>query len=106
RRRPPPRRPPAAALFPYPTLFRSKGAPRVQQYSADFQRELPGGMTVSVGYTGLTGKNLSWGGSLNATININQLDPKYQSLGATEDRKSTRLNSSHDQSSYAVFCLK
>ncbi|PYR56312.1 MAG: hypothetical protein DMF91_22215 [Acidobacteria bacterium] len=62
----------------------NKGAPRVQQYSADFQRELPGGMTVTVGYTGLTGRNLSWGGSSNATININQLDPKYQSLGTTE----------------------
>jgi trimeric autotransporter adhesin len=61
----------------------SKGAPRVQQYSVDLQRELPGAMNVSVGYTGLTGANLSWGGSGNALININQLDPKYQSLGST-----------------------
>ncbi|HEX8031887.1 MAG TPA: TonB-dependent receptor, partial [Vicinamibacterales bacterium] len=59
----------------------TKGAPRVQQYSADLQRELPGGMSVSVGYTGLTGSNLSWGGSGNALININQLDPKYQAMG-------------------------
>ena len=59
----------------------TKGAPRVQQYSADLQRELPWGMSVSVGYTGLTGSNLSWGGSSNATININQLDPKYQTSG-------------------------
>jgi hypothetical protein len=58
----------------------NKGAPRVQQYSADLQRELRGGMTVSVGYAGLTGRNLSWGGSGNALININQLDPKYQTL--------------------------
>ena len=57
----------------------NKGAPRVQQYSFDLQRELPGGMSVSVGYTGLTGTNLSWGGSGNALININQIDPKYQS---------------------------
>jgi hypothetical protein len=57
----------------------NKGAPRVQQYSADLQRELPGGMNVSVGYTGLTGANLSWGGSGNTSININQIDPKYQS---------------------------
>jgi hypothetical protein len=57
----------------------NKGAPRVQQYSVDLQRELPGGMSVSVGYTGLTGTNLSWGGSGNALININQIDPKYQS---------------------------
>ena len=61
----------------------NKGAPRVQQYSVDLQRELPGGVSVSVGYTGLTGRNLGWGGS-NSTataslININQLDPKYLS---------------------------
>ncbi len=60
----------------------TKGAPRVQQYSVDLQRELSGGVTVSVGYTGLTGKNMSWGGSSNALININQLDPKYQTLVA------------------------
>lgn len=61
-----------------------KGAPRVQQYSADLQRELPGGVSVSVGYTGLTGKDLSWGGSANTTININQLDPKYQSINTMQ----------------------
>jgi hypothetical protein len=59
----------------------TKGAPRVQQYSADLQRELPWNMSVSVGYTGLTGSDLSWGGSGNALININQLDPKYQAMG-------------------------
>ncbi|HUQ88440.1 MAG TPA: TonB-dependent receptor [Vicinamibacterales bacterium] len=59
----------------------TKGAPRVQQYSVDVQRELPGAMSVSVGYTGLTGSQLGWGGSGNALININQLDPKYQAMG-------------------------
>jgi hypothetical protein len=39
-----------------------------------------GGVSVSVGYTGSTGSNLGWGGSGNALININQLDPKYQAL--------------------------
>ena len=58
-----------------------KGAPRVQQYSLDLQRELPGNMSVSVGYTGLTGHELSWGGSANTLININQLDPSYQNAG-------------------------
>jgi hypothetical protein len=53
----------------------NKGAPRVQQYSFDLQREFPGGVSVSVGYTGLTGTNMDWGSS----ININQIDPKYQS---------------------------
>jgi hypothetical protein len=64
----------------------NKGAPRVQQYSVDLQRELPGGVSVTIGYTGVTGSNLSWTGSnAGATagyININQLDPKYQSLVA------------------------
>ena len=59
----------------------TKGAPKVQQYSVDVQRELPYGMSLSLGYTGLTGSDLGWGGSGNALVNINQLDPKYQSLG-------------------------
>ncbi len=59
----------------------NKGAPRVQQYSVDMQRELPGDMSVLIGYMGLTGSNLSWGGTSNALININQLDPKYQASG-------------------------
>ena len=59
-----------------------KGAPKAQQYSIDLQRELRGNVSVGIGYAGLTGSNLSWGGSGNTTININQLDPKYQSLGA------------------------
>ena len=62
----------------------TKGAPRAQQYSVDVQRELPGGVSVGIGYTGLTGTKLSWGGSGNTTININQLDPKYQSLAVGE----------------------
>jgi trimeric autotransporter adhesin len=53
----------------------NKGAPRVQQYSVDLQRELPGGVSVAAGYTGLTGTNMDWGSS----ININQIDPRYQS---------------------------
>ena len=60
----------------------NKGAPRVQQFSADLQHELPGGVSVSVGYTGAKGDNLSWAGSnsgsTNGYININQIDPKYQ----------------------------
>ena len=65
----------------------NKGAPRVQQFSADLQRELPNNITVSLGYTGSIGSNLSWAGSnsgaTSAYININQLDPKYQSLPAS-----------------------
>jgi len=56
----------------------NKGAPRVQQYSVDLQRELPGGVSVTAGYTGTTGTNLDWGTS----ININQIDPKYLGMFA------------------------
>jgi trimeric autotransporter adhesin len=54
----------------------NKGTPKAQQYSIDLQREFPGGLMLGVGYTGLTGSELSWATS---TININQLDPIYQS---------------------------
>jgi len=61
-----------------------KGAPRVQQFSVDIQRELPGSANFSVGYTGARGQNLSWAGSnaasTNGYININQIDPRYQTL--------------------------
>jgi hypothetical protein len=54
----------------------NKGTPKVQQYSVDVQREFGGGIMLGVGYTGLTGKDLDW----QTSININQLDPKYQAL--------------------------
>jgi hypothetical protein len=57
----------------------NKGAPRAQQWSADLQRELPHGISLTLNYTGLAGSNLGWGGTSNTTIDINQLDPKYQS---------------------------
>jgi hypothetical protein len=64
----------------------NKGAPRVQQYSADLQRELPGNVNLSIGYSGARGQDLGWAGSnaasTNGFININQIDPKYQSLVA------------------------
>ena len=54
-----------------------RGTSRAYQYSADLQKELPRGIMVGVGYTGLSGRNLPYLGS----ININQLDPKYQNAG-------------------------
>jgi hypothetical protein len=60
-------------------------APRVQQYSVDLQRELPGSQAISFGYSGSRGDHLGLGGSNDVPVNINQLDPKYMSLG-------TRLN--------------
>ncbi len=60
----------------------NKEASRVQQYSIDVQRELPSNVAVSVGYTGAKGDSLSFGGTSDATLNINQLDPRYFSLGS------------------------
>src|SRR2546430_8774934 len=77
------RRPPRSTLFPYTTLFRSVG-------SMGFLRE-----DIPV-YTGLT----------TALIGKCLQDPKPTGVDGELDRKSTRLNSSHSQISYAVFCLK
>lgn len=53
----------------------NKGNPKVYQYSADIQRELPGGMAVTIGYVGATGRDIGFGGTNSAAININQVDP-------------------------------
>jgi hypothetical protein len=57
-------------------------APRVQQYSVDVQRELPGSQAITISYVGSRGDHLSLGGSNDTGVNINQLDPKYMALGA------------------------
>src|SRR2546427_4278906 len=75
------RRPPRSTLFPYTTLFRSNGN------RARFPRAPP----LRVGRAGLSGGRR----------------PRPTSAAPHGgDRKSTRLNSSHSQISYAVFCLK
>src|SRR5690349_23759547 len=88
-------RPPRSTLFPYTTLFRSIliGAPNANG---------PGGAGSGAAYLvyGATSyPGLFSLGSLN-TIN------GYKIQGLAQDRKSTRLNSSHVEISYAVFCLK
>src|SRR2546427_5970863 len=72
------RRPPRSTLFPYTTLFRSRGGLRpfgLGQVHADQDHQRAGTL------------------------------PEGRDLRG-RDRKSTRLNSSHSQISYAVFCLK
>src|SRR3712207_8341629 len=83
------RRPPRSTLFPYTTLFRSgDGGGRV----ADLVTELTGGGAhVSLDALGAAG---------TCENSIRALRPRGR------DRKSTRLNSSHANISYAVFCLK
>src|SRR5688572_32751199 len=73
------RRPPRSTLFPYTTLFRSQIAREKRDEAVEKLRL--------------------------------KYEPKFEQLQerkrrAEQDRKSTRLNSSHSQISYAVFCLK
>src|SRR5437762_8349750 len=71
----------------------NRKAPRVEQYSVDIQRQLPDNMAISIGYVGARSERLGLGGSADTPVNINQVDPKYLSLGAAltqqvADRKS------------------
>jgi hypothetical protein len=54
----------------------------VHQYSVDLQHELPGRVVAGIGYIGATTRHLGLGGNNDATLSINQLDPRYQALGS------------------------
>src|SRR2546430_12839141 len=88
------RRPPRSTLFPYTTLFRS--ALWEQAEMADLGSGEESSRGVRAG--GHTGAAPNAGSGIHCEIGV--------FLGDQEDRKSTRLNSSHSQISYAVFCLK
>src|SRR5688572_33134253 len=74
------RRPPRSTLFPYTTLFRSH---RLQHFLIQLELHRGGERGVAVDDLG-----------------------DLRGVMRRKDRKSTRLNSSHSQISYAVFCLK
>jgi hypothetical protein len=59
----------------------NRGAPRVQQFSVDVQRELGNAWAMTISYMGARGDNLGLGGSEDVGVNINQLDPRYLALG-------------------------
>src|SRR2546430_10012622 len=81
------RRPPRSTLFPYTTLFRSS--------TVDQSRHpVPGSLHFY---------EPSWGAPAGLPLNQWLSSPVTVTMA---DRKSTRLNSSHSQISYAVFCLK
>src|SRR3712207_9318013 len=84
------RRPPRSTLFPYTTLFRSQ---------LDFNLVFTGGRQLVYWANGLTLSQV-----LDAAVVDVEVGPLELELLA--DRKSTRLNSSHANISYAVFCLK
>src|SRR3712207_7200812 len=88
------RRPPRSTLFPYTTLFRSLATGRVVRDV----RQRRHGVGAAVGGSGARAGRR--GGARRAGRLPAQGRP------AAADRKSTRLNSSHANISYAVFCLK
>src|SRR5947209_14474655 len=75
------RRPTRSTLFPYTTLFRSSACSGVFDRSRRVQVAVASGASKTS-------------------------NPGYGAARVTQDRKSTRLNSSHANISYAVFCLK
>src|SRR5690348_18107669 len=87
------RRPPRSTLFPYTTLFRST---ELDLTWDDFGPG-PVGLISQSGNLGLELAQLAHEAGVGFS--------RFVSLG-NQDRKSTRLNSSHPSISYAVFCLK
>src|SRR3712207_8416699 len=91
------RRPPKSTLFPYPTLFRSRtfraSFPAVDLHFAVKANPYP--PLLSAILNEVDGLDLASCGEMQTAL-----------AAGAEDRKSTRLNSSHANISYAVFCLK
>src|SRR5438067_6475858 len=84
------RPPPSSTLFPYTTLFRScSGDTRSQRAPSGHMQA--GGLVIALVLIARSSK---------------QTCVNFRQLVAAQDRKSTRLNSSHVSISYAVFCLK
>src|SRR5436305_6712868 len=87
------RRPPRSTLFPYTTLFRSRDDRALRMDLGFRGRELA-----------LAHELLDQAVVLGELLELALLE--QVGAGVAEDRKSTRLNSSHVRISYAVFCLK
>src|SRR2546430_7819778 len=91
------RRPPRSTLFPYTTLFRSLARRKRRR---DLLADGLGLYLVNELFY-----------NFEIDVSLKQRQPQFTQgllhvLVIEEDRKSTRLNSSHSQISYAVFCLK
>src|SRR2546430_4546485 len=96
------RRPPRSTLFPYTTLFRSTDAEAIGEYRSISEFDM-----FEVEYWSLEQAKLGKSNEKALARQVAVITGGGSGIGAaTADRKSTRLNSSHSQISYAVFCLK
>src|SRR5690606_40194468 len=94
-------RPPTSTLFPYTTLFRSTIRVATRSLGGVGARLGEEPLTSMLGENaqpGLPGSWLHFEGQAGSIVRLR--------VTSSEDRKSTRLNSSHVKNSYAVFCLK
>src|SRR2546430_5880533 len=96
------RRPPRSTLFPYTTLFRSEAetpaTAAVEQAPAP-EEKVKDEVEIQIDLL----KDKDWYRRREAAITLGEMGDERP---IPQDRKSTRLNSSHSQISYAVFCLK
>src|SRR2546430_10333669 len=92
------RRPPRSTLFPYTTLFRSNACVQFATAFEVFQKRFVEVLLQDAGTSPSLAQFLVYDMRLSRN--------KYSQVARHIDRKSTRLNSSHSQISYAVFCLK
>src|SRR5256886_13228253 len=98
------RRPPRSTLFPYTTLFRSRGAHAIGGMAAFIpSRKDPEANEIALAKVREDKIQEANDGFDGTWVAHPDLVPVAKQV---LDRKSTRLNSSHSQISYAVFCLK
>src|SRR3712207_8457681 len=94
------RRPPRSTLFPYTTLFRSTSDWKELENPTEFKVH---------SFSKIETNANQYGTYYTPTLLSMPIDNEYPRkyfMVSVEDRKSTRLNSSHANISYAVFCLK
>src|SRR2546430_12546880 len=97
------RRPPRSTLFPYTTLFRSALGLRPLESE---QLVLPPTPRPAEAIRALRGSFTLAPEEIRAELTGAERTMHEDMSSSPVDRKSTRLNSSHSQISYAVFCLK
>src|SRR2546427_5338842 len=100
------RRPPRSTLFPYTTLFRSPARQAATLLGTEHYEEVVTARDFANSLDSIiAATDLPSHDGVN-TFFASRLAARHVKVVLNGDRKSTRLNSSHSQISYAVFCLK